>query len=146
MTKTGAACSACKEVIESPTSDVFTIMMEAHLKVCEMMPKQTDHSASSQQKLKLINKHTLDKMEVKEKAHGMQPADWIRFEDMWSLWRVDQTPEQNLAIHLLNLFPNAKKEITSKLSKPYKEKDILQAAKEVLIVQINTGIGSSLFH
>ena len=146
MTKLSAACPACPKVIESPTSDAFTMMMEAHLKVCEMMPKQTDHSASSQQKSKLVNKRALDKMEVKEKAHGMQPADWIRFEDMWSLWRVDQAPELNLSIHLLNLFPNAKKEITSKLSKPYMEKDIIKAAKEVLIVQINTGIGSSLFH
>ena len=91
MTKTSAACPACKEVIESPTSDAFTIMMEAHLKVCEMMPKQTNHSASSQQKSKLVNERALDKMEVKEKAHGMQPADWIRFEDMWNLWRVDQS-------------------------------------------------------
>ena len=146
MTKLSAACPACQTVIELPTSNAFMIMMEAHLKVCEMMPKQTDHSASSQQKSKIVYKCALDKMEVKEKAHGMQPADWIRFEDMWSLWRVDQAPEQNLSIHLLNLFPNTKKEITSKLSKPYKEKDILQAAKEVLIVQINTGIGLSLFH
>ena len=89
MTKLSAACPACKAVIESPTSDAFTMMMEAHLKVCEMMPKQTDHSASSQQKSKHVNECALDKMRVKEKAHGMQPADWIRFEDMWNLWRVN---------------------------------------------------------
>ena len=70
----------------------------------------------------------------------------MRFEDRWNLWKADQPPEQNLSIHLLDLFLNARKEITSKLSIPYKEEDILQAAKEVLIVQTNTGITSSLFN
>ena len=146
MTKTAAPCPACEKVIESPTSDAFTMMLETHLRVCAVAPKQTDHSVSSQQKSKLVNERALDKMEVKEKAHGMQPADWMRFEDRWNLWRDGQAPGQNLSIHLLDLFPNARKEITSKLSKPYKEEDILKAAKEVLIVQINTGIGLSLFH
>ena len=87
MTKMSAACPACKTVIESPTNEggAFTMMMQAHLNVCEMMPesyREPDHSASGQQKQKLVNERALDKMEVKEKAHGMQPADWIRFEDM----------------------------------------------------------------
>ena len=70
----------------------------------------------------------------------------MRFEDGWNLWRDDQAPEQNLSIHLLDLFLNLRKEITSKLSTPYKEEDILQVAKEVLIVQTNMGINSSLFN
>ena len=84
-------------------------------------------------------------MEVKEKPHGMQAADWIRFVNRWNLWKEDQPPGQNLSVYLLDLFTNARNEITNKLSLPYKEDEILRAAKEVLIVQTNTGIASSLF-
>ena len=62
MTKLSAACPACPKVIESPNSDTFTMMMEAHLKVCDMMPKQTNYSASSQQKSKLVTSTNMVKL------------------------------------------------------------------------------------
>ena len=70
----------------------------------------------------------------------------MRFEDRWNLCKANQPPEQNLSIHLLDLFLNVRKEITSKLSILYKEEDVLWAAKEVLIVQTNTGIALSFFN
>ena len=118
-------------------ASVFGMMMQAHFGICKKLPdayRPAGQPASGQQKPKLVNERVLDKIEVKEKTHGMQAADWLRFEDRWNLWKADQPPEQNLLIHLLDLFLNTRKEITSKLSIPYKEEDILQTAKEVLIV------------
>ena len=143
------ACPACKTPVESTCgdTDILKVLLQSHFSVCKrMLERQTGHPTVGQQKPKLVNVCRLDKMEVKDKPHGMQAADWIRFEERWNLWKADQPPEQNLSIYLLDLFPNARKEITNKLSSPYKEDDILRAAKEVLIVQTNTGIASSLFN
>ena len=76
---------------------------------------------TGQPKPKLVNECALDRMEVKEKIHTMQPADWLRFKDRWKLWKGDQPLGQNLSIHLLDLFPNPRKEITSKLPTTYNE-------------------------
>ena len=56
--------------------------------------------------------------EIKDKVNSMSPAKWTRFEDRWNLWKSDQPPEQNNSIYLLDLFPNARKEISSKLVLP----------------------------
>ena len=133
------ACPAYGKIVElqSGDADILKVMLQAHLSICKSMPdsyRQTSHPASSQQKPKLVNKHALDKMEVKEKPHRMQAADWIRFVNRWNLWKADQPPGQNLSVYLLDLFPNARNKVTNKLSLPYKEDDILWAAKEVLIV------------
>ena len=74
---------------------------------------------------KLVYKHMLDKMEVKDKIHCMHPANWMRFESRWHLWRADQPLGSNLSVVLLDLFQNARNEINSKLKTLFTEDDIL---------------------
>ena len=75
-------------VLPSDCNEVMILVLQGHYSVCKLIPnpyRQTSHSAKGQQKQRLLNEHALDKMEVKEKAHGMQAADWMRFEDRWNL-------------------------------------------------------------
>ena len=95
---------------------------------------------------KLVYKRMLDKLEVKDKIHCMHPANWMRFENRWHLWRADQPLGSNLSVMLLDLFPNARNEIASKLKELFTKDDILEIAKEVLTQKTNTALASSLFH
>ena len=47
---------------------------------------------------------------------------------------------------LLDIFPNARNEIDSKLKTLFTEDDILKVAKEVLTQKTNNALASSIFH
>merc|ERR1712015_227066 len=116
--------------------------MDGHFAVCK---KHTSSHKQNQLSPRAVNERALDKMEIKTKVNSMQPAEWARFKARWNLWKSDQPTEQNNSIYLLDLFPNARKEISSRLVMPYDEKKVLAAAKEVMIVKTKTGISSSMF-
>ena len=101
MPTVSETCPACKTTVESTCGDteILKMMLQVHISVCKkMLEKQTGHPTVGQQKPKLVNVCRLDKMEVKDKPHGMQAADWIRFEERWNLWKADQPPKQNLNV------------------------------------------------
>ena len=137
-------CMACKEKLSAPSDDTAVICktMDVHYAACE---KYTSSLKQVRSNSRAVNERALDKMEINAKVNSMQPAEWVRFEDRWNLWKSDQPSEQNNLIYLLDLFPNARKEISNRLVLPYKEGKVLAAAKEVMIVKTNTGISSSMF-
>ena len=135
-------CAACSKKVSSPSADISIISktMDMHFSVCE---KYTSLQKQNRSNPRAVNEHALDKMEIKDKVNSMSPAEWTRFEDRWNLWKSDQPPEQNNSIYLLDLFPNARKEISSRLVMPYDEKKVLAAAKEVMILKTKDCSSSS---
>ena len=141
------ACTACNQTVSSQSGDagIFKMLLEAHFKIC---PKMTPGQwvGTGQPAAKLVYELTLNKMEVKDKIHCMHPANWMRFESRWHLWRADQPLGSNLSVVLLDIFPNARNEIDSKLKTLFTEDDILKVAKEVLTQKTNNALASSIFH
>ena len=137
-------CMVCHSKLSSPSDDTTVICktMDIHYAACE---KYKSTQIQSRSNPRAVNERALDKMEVKDKVNSMAPAEWSRFENRWELWKSDQPPEQNNSIYLLDLFPNARKEISCRLTLPYVEEKVLAAAKEVMIVKTNTGISLLMF-
>ena len=78
-------CMACGGKLMSPSEDTSVICktMDMHYAVCE---KYTSSQKQNWSNPRAVNKHVLDKMEIKDKVNSMAPAEWARFKDRWNLW------------------------------------------------------------
>ena len=93
---------------------------------CDVAPPP---AGTKREKAEDIDKSCIPKVE--KGLHEMTREEWMQWLDMWSWWRSEQPPDQNMTTVLMGRFPKISAELASTCgNKVYNEKSLLNAIEK----------------